>query len=885
MTAPCGCCTLPVVPTPLTVDNRPALSAIVYRVGTYASFREAMLLAIADAPELGALTTWSDDDYAITIVDLWAAVADVLTFYQERYANESYLRTAQFRDSILRLAGLIGYRPRPGIAARTALAFTLDNGMRLTIAAGQKVQSVPVAGAQPQTFETLDSVTADWRFNRLRVYPLTAAVNPLAVGTSEALLDRVHGPALAAGLAPNANVVVFNDGTGDAVEEKKVATVRSEGDRTFVSWKTAVTQPAWGLSTRVFRFRRTLRLYGVNAPEQITAPFTPDPSAPSRIVWRLAALTSLGSGAGNTIQLDSRYEGISAGSRLLIADSGKGGVKTLVTVKAVRETTAALSYSAAGTTFDVPSTTAVTELTVAPLLAANLPAISNRRSVVVYDLQGDGLSFAGSNYPAALTGDTVYLPGRYAPDEQGPAVVVERTVVGGQFQPGILLRPPDLEKGRQVLITDDSGTVANATIKSAVTIVPANPKPGQLCHLAIPLLPDAPLSLDASSAVLLANVAPASHGESVTGELVGSGDSSAAFQRLSLRKKPLTWLPAANAGGAASTLQLFVDGIRWAQTAQLYGKSGSARVYELITSDDGSTTVQFGDGSMGAVLPTGANNVVANYRVGSGLAGRVGANSLTTLLAKPPGLSNVTNPEAADGGADAETLAQARENAPRTVRTFGRIVSLRDFEDQVTASGEVAKAVATFIWDGLDRAVYLTVAGQQGALFSDAGLRELADNLKAVRDTNHRLRLANYNRVSLQVRAGVAVKPEYVAGSVLAEARSRLLEWLSFDNLGLGQTVNLSDIYRVLQETPGALFVDIDLLQYKRPAGVSDAAYVAYLASRGAEFLPTGDPAPVQSRLRVFVARADSAHPGKVLPAELASVEEPAEDITLEVRA
>ena len=55
-----------------------------------------------------------------------ACAADVLTFYQERVANESYLRTATERVSLQEMAKLIGYRLRPGVAAETRLAFALE---------------------------------------------------------------------------------------------------------------------------------------------------------------------------------------------------------------------------------------------------------------------------------------------------------------------------------------------------------------------------------------------------------------------------------------------------------------------------------------------------------------------------------------------------------------------------------------------------------------------------------------------------------------------------------------------------------------------------------------------------------------------------------------
>lgn len=71
---------------------------------------------------------------------------------------------------------------------------------------------------------------------------------------------------------------------------------------------------------------------------------------------------------------------------------------------------------------------------------------------------------------------------------------------------------------------------------------------------------------------------------------------------------------------------------------------------------------------------------MANYRIGLGAAGNVGANSLTTLIDRPLGVSGVTNPEPGIGGQDAETVADIRSNAPLTVLTLGRAVSLADYE-------------------------------------------------------------------------------------------------------------------------------------------------------------------------------------------------------------
>src|SRR5262249_34728737 len=168
----CSCCA---GATPLvTPFNRPSLTALSYRIGTYGMFLSDMLarihsLAIADgsnqgAHPLAALTTRSAADPAIALMDAWAIVADILSFYQERIANEGFLRTAVERLSVLELARTIGYELAPGVAASAYLAFIADPTpgapASAAVSHGTKVQNVPPQGKLPQTFETIEDIQA-----------------------------------------------------------------------------------------------------------------------------------------------------------------------------------------------------------------------------------------------------------------------------------------------------------------------------------------------------------------------------------------------------------------------------------------------------------------------------------------------------------------------------------------------------------------------------------------------------------------------------------------------------------------------------------------------------------------------------------------------------
>ena len=136
------------VETPLAIYNRPGLPAIAYRVGNYASVRKSLLARLSDSdwPVLRQLRTRDNDDFTIALLDAWAVTSDVLTFYQERIANESYLRTATERLSILEQSRLLGYQLAPGLAASTYLAFTME---RIARCAGTIAKPVQLGDRHP----------------------------------------------------------------------------------------------------------------------------------------------------------------------------------------------------------------------------------------------------------------------------------------------------------------------------------------------------------------------------------------------------------------------------------------------------------------------------------------------------------------------------------------------------------------------------------------------------------------------------------------------------------------------------------------------------------------------------------------------------------------
>jgi hypothetical protein len=142
-----------------------------------------------------------------------------------------------------------------------------------------------------------------------------------------------------------------------------------------------------------------------------------------------------------------------------------------------------------------------------------------------------------------------------------------------------------------------------------------------------------------------------------------------------------------------------------------------------------------------AVL-SGALGIAA--RLLRGRAARARLGGLADLTGRPQGISGVTNPLPAEGGADPEAREQARSQVPSAVHTFDRAASLSDFEAIALAMPGVARAVATRRADAHQTTVVVAVEGHQGVRLGSEDLREIQSELDRHRDPAVRVEVVDY---------------------------------------------------------------------------------------------------------------------------------------------
>jgi predicted phage baseplate assembly protein len=349
-----------------------------------------------------------------------------------------------------------------------------------------------------------------------------------------------------------------------------------------------------------------------------------------------------------------------------------------------------------------------------------------------------------------------------------------------------------------------------------------------------------------------ANGARATHGESVQ-EILGSGDAGQSYQQFTLRQPPLTYVSASTPSGAESTLQVQVNDLLWREAPTLYGRSAHEHVFVTRTDDDGKTTIQWGDGATGVRLPSGQDNVRVAYRKGIGLEGLVKAEQLSLLLTRPLGVKEVTNPLPATGAANRESLADARSNAPLTVLTLDRTVSLQDYEDFARAYAGIAKALATWTWEKQTRRVFVTVAGPNGAEVAPGSdlYKNLLTAMQKAGDPYVDFRVKSYRKALFKITGGIMVGSAHQSEKVMTAVEQLLRARFSFEARAFGQPVNLSEVIVAIQTVPGVVAVDVDKLYRTGQAAVLNRRLVAELPKIGtdgemvAAELLTLDPAPL----------------------------------------
>lgn len=306
----------------------------------------------------------------------------------------------------------------------------------------------------------------------------------------------------------------------------------------------------------------------------------------------------------------------------------------------------------------------------------------------------------------------------------------------------------------------------------------------------------------------------ATQGTTVTSEDIGTSDGKV-NQTFQLANSPVI----------TGSISLVVGSINYTEVPYLIDYNSYDPVFSTYTNAAGTTFVIFGDNISGRVPPNGAQ-IFATYRVGGGVEGNVAANTIKYIITNATaGLSVLnkyvsgTDDGSASGGADPESTDSIRINAPLSVRSLNRAVSLSDYSSLVVQVSGVAKAIAIAdVYSSVT--VFFAPYGDKGVQIDGVTPSTVFNTLKTtVQDylvdkipANTTVTFQPPSYVPVLLEASITCLPQYKQSLVEADVNSIISELFAFDNVAFADRITLQDVLGAIAAVPGVAYSQITKL-------------------------------------------------------------------------
>ncbi len=792
----CFCCT---PETRISSDNRPALPHFNYRIGSYGTIREWLLNRIDQTPNLRNWTHRAPDDPAIALLEGASILGDILTFYQEAYANEAFLRTAKGRESIADLVRLLGYRLSPAVGGKATFAFELKKDEAVVIPAGFPLKATLEELPKPAEFETGEEITAYPSLSRFNLYrplldgDITPSTTSFYISYPEQLTEPIElkvGDRLLVSEADWISLLF----TGSLVnaETAIVDSITELHGRKTIKIKGNLKRTGNAGSLYAYRLGRSFNHFARNHPGASANSVSTLMIDSTKPVTSTATVNTTTNTTTTTSTIPKVYVPM---------------VRSLYYSLYNPDSTVSMNFS----NLEFPLDYEVKDIATGSAMIfefgyrnsyrqTNLPHVHMIRSIT--DIRSSALTWGMLSGTTSImtissslnntildpyyggTDAFMYMSDAVFHEVLSPIFVLQRAKAETAAAAGNTLNFYGTAEqvktldGRRIMFDRPDEEPQIVT----VTGIPAafNPLTEEFPQL-YPLT----LSEDVSYAdfpnenpavTVFGNLADADEGKTLPEVSLGSGNATQIFQNFKVPKAPLTYhIVPENTPPETPEAEIYVDGRMWTKVDSFFGRGAEEQIYIIREDADGNSWVQFGDGKTGARLPSGVKNVTAIYRTGSGAYGELKADTKVQASAKIKNLDKIGMPGVVSGGSEQEDGENARYAAPGKVQSLGRIVSLKDFESEASAIAGVASASAA--WQLVENApaVVVTLLMETGRGAEIGAVSDTLRSYNTLRGAGRFSVLAHPGkRMYVTVSVQYALKAGYRADLVEPEIRRAL---------------------------------------------------------------------------------------------------------------
>ena len=755
---------------PLKLNIAAGLSSIPRQIAGFPEFRRAMLAVIRQHPALYHWVARGDDDFGIMLLEMWAYVSDVQSFYDEVIAHEVYIRTARLRPSLRKLVNLLGYVPRPTVAASVSLTTLAEGRKPVVLPKGLAFRSSAFDDEAPQIFEldaktTIHPLNNQWSLKAPQQDTLSST-GSVAAETFGKILFTTDTPLKKDDLA------LIRVGDTDALNQ--TGTIANIID----------TEGEDGKKYKQMDFSPALSLPGNTSPADVQVSRATQKGS----LWKIAVSGNPSVISGTNIILDGLYRNIIAGQYIILGKEGKHRW-----FKVIENKEEMMTLSAAKTTQGKDAEGNDIEVAV--------PALKMLATKLVLDPEVNSSSRKASSDSNWYSYDASKITLYYGLVSGGTVTITDKTTISiadKLIVSGRIEQPEDATAPGKFLVEDnnENGYEVGGILNYSTGEFTLNQGEGWNTPLAMPV-------------TFYGNVVTASRGETVESEVLGSGDASLANQFFVLKKSPLTYTSSPtsdNEQGVASTLKVYVNGLLWKEAPSFYGAGDNDQIYIVRQNDEGESIVTFGDGRRGARLLTGVDNVVATYRHGAGKAAPP-AGAITQLVKPVKGLKSVKSPIAAIEGDDAESSEGMRKYTPKSALLLGRAVSVDDMEAAAASASGVRTVTAEWRWNGMKQrpVIQLWYIGDENIK------KNVGQKLRRLSDPTTPIAVDVAIPIPITMSIDVEIDERYMEDDVLNKIRTALMDsetgLLLPERIGIGKPLFRSRVFEAVMSVEGTLSV------------------------------------------------------------------------------
>ena len=760
------------------------LTEIPRQTGTFAEFRRALLRAISIRTTaslenhplwslrflierdrdglretLAAIGNWRGrhpEDFGMMLLEMWAYVCDLTSFYDDVLAHESYVRTARRRESLRKLVAPLGYIPRPAVAALAELAAFADGRKVVSLPPGTAFRSGAFDGNPPQVFELDNATTIHPLLNEWTFLP----VRPTTFGSA----------------STNRSTFLCEVGTVSAVEGEVVLVRILTAIHASTVVSVADHEGADHLTYTAVTLADALP---VPANTPVTEIEIKKPAGRSSVWSQTSGSFGDASGTRSFLWMDSLSSFFRTGDEVIVQ-----GPSLLAAASVTDVLIHSVQLQAASTSEIRDGGTAPGAL----IARVPIPAINAKTTKIEIEPK---LSFGSAQAVELIVHHSFVSAG---------TVTVESLTEIDQADPLNIRTPLDVPRDSNLPGEFELEDINGLGVLRPGVLNFAN---GNFSVQGDPW----PMSL-VTPVRLFGNVIHTSRGETVNAEVLGSGDGSIANQSFTLKKSPVTYLPSpseSTPSGLTSSLKVYVDGLQWTEVKSFYGQKEDAQIYVVRQNDKNESAVTFGDGVLGKRLNTGSS-VVGYYRHGGG--SKMPPTDSITQLAKPvKGLKSVRSPVPPYGGADEEPAKSLQKFAPRSALLLGRAVSLADLEAAAASYAGVRAVAAEWRWSS-----ELQVPAAHVWYLADGDLTALIlAYLRGLTQPNTPIQVERAVATVATLSIQLTHDPKRFEDDVLSDARTALMDvetgLLAPERLGIGKPLFRSRLFEFMLDLTGVVSV------------------------------------------------------------------------------